>query len=83
MKKKEESNNNGIYLVFALLIVVGAGVAYARLPAFRGIVDTKAPSGLKPRSAIILLNIMSGRQTSQNCRWRYASDSEDRAERLD
>jgi len=41
--KEEEPNNNSLYLVFVLLVVIGVGVAYARLPAVRGIVDAKAP----------------------------------------
>jgi hypothetical protein len=39
----DESNNNGLYLLFFALIIIGLGVAYVRLPAFREIADTKAP----------------------------------------
>jgi hypothetical protein len=40
---EEESNNSGLYLLFAVLVVILAGVAYARMTAFRDIVDAKAP----------------------------------------
>jgi hypothetical protein len=39
----DESNNSGLYFLFFALIIIGLGVAYARLPAFRGIADAKAP----------------------------------------
>jgi len=41
--ESDESNNNGLFLLLLALIIIGFGVAYARLPAFRGTVDTKAP----------------------------------------
>jgi hypothetical protein len=41
--KEEESNKSGLYLLFAVLVVIMIGVAYARLPAFRDIADAKAP----------------------------------------
>jgi hypothetical protein len=39
----DESNNSGLYLLFVALLLIMVGVAYVRLPAFRGLVNTKAP----------------------------------------
>jgi hypothetical protein len=39
----DESNNSGLYLLFVALLLIMVGVAYARLPAFRGLVNTKVP----------------------------------------
>jgi hypothetical protein len=43
MKQTNNDNNNKLYAIFPILLVILAGVAYARVPSFREFVDAKAP----------------------------------------
>jgi len=59
LKKKEKSDHNGLALILLILILIGAAVAYARMPKFQGFVDARAP-WFKPGVGHFLLKIVPG-----------------------